>query len=175
MNTATTTIDFALGESSLGQILVALSERGVCAISLGDQAEPQIEHLLQKFPTARLNPDNAALKAILDQVLAFVESPSRNLDLTLDLRGTPFQQQVWHALTAIPLGSTSTYTTIANRIGEPTAVRAVASACAANPVALAVPCHRVITSNGSLSGYRWGVARKAELLRREALATRQDY
>ena len=175
MNTATTTIDFALGESSLGQILVALSERGVCAISLGDQAEPQIEHLLQKFPTARLNPDNAALKSILDQVLAFVESPSRNLDLTLDLRGTPFQQQVWHALTAIPPGSTSTYTTIANRIGEPTAVRAVASACAANPVALAVPCHRVITSNGSLSGYRWGVARKAELLRREALATRQDH
>ena len=169
MNTATTTIDFALRESSLGYLLLALSQRGVCTITLGDQAAPQIEHLLQKFPQAQLNNDHPLLNQYLDQVVAFVEAPQQNLQLPLDLRGTPFQQQVWQALLAIPIGNTSTYTTIASRIGAPDAVRAVASACAANPVALAIPCHRVITSNGSLSGYRWGVARKAELLRREAL------
>ena len=159
---------YGLRESSLGQVLLALSPKGVCHISLGDQSSSLEAHLLQKHPHAHPDPDHPTLNIYLKQVCAFIETPDHTLQLPLDLRGSPFQLQVWQALQNIAIGTTSTYAIMANRIDSPQAVRAVASACAANPVAIAVPCHRVITSNGDLSGYRWGVARKAELLRREA-------
>ena len=162
------TIVYALRDTSLGHVLMALSPRGVCHLSLGEQAHILEQHLLQKHPHAHHDPAHTELDHWLTQVAAFIERPDHPLQLPLDLRGTPFQIQVWQALQNIPIGTTTTYAIIANRIGSPQAVRAVASACAANPIALAVPCHRVITSNGDLSGYRWGVARKAELLRREA-------
>lgn len=160
-------IHFGLSNNSLGLLLLAYSQRGVCHLSMGDHA-PQLEaQLLHKHPQAQRLDNDPELLTLLDLANAFVETPNSNLDLPIDLRGTPFQLQVWHALQRIPIGTTTTYAVIAQRLDSPQAVRAVASACAANPVALAVPCHRVITSHGSLSGYRWGVERKAELLRRE--------
>ena len=161
------TIRFAVGESSLGPILVAASEKGVCAIFLGDDPDELARNLQDRFPNARLIGGDNDFEQRMAKVVGLMETPSAGLDLPLDVRGTAFQQRVWEALRQIPAGSTATYAAIAARIGQPKAVRAVAQACGANPVAVAIPCHRVIRTDGSLSGYRWGVERKSELLRRE--------
>jgi AraC family transcriptional regulator of adaptative response/methylated-DNA-[protein]-cysteine methyltransferase len=160
-------IHFAIGECSLGSILVARSQRGVCAILMGDDADALARDLQDRFPRARLIGGDPGFEHLVARVVGYVEAPSLGLDLPLDVRGTAFQQRVWQALREIPLGSTATYAEIANRIGEPRAVRAVAGACAANAIAVAIPCHRVVRTDGSLSGYRWGVERKRALLDRE--------
>jgi AraC family transcriptional regulator of adaptative response/methylated-DNA-[protein]-cysteine methyltransferase len=165
---AGTQIRFAIGRCSLGEILVAASTRGICAIALGDDADLLLRDLQDRFPRAALIGGNAKFERMVAQVIAFVESPKARCDLPLDVRGTAFQQKVWQALRRIPPGKTMTYSEIACRIGAPTAVRAVAGACAANAVAVVIPCHRVVRSDGTLSGYRWGVARKRALLAREA-------
>lgn len=164
---ANTQIQFAVGECSLGSILVAKSAKGVCAIMLGDDPDALVRDLQDRFPRAELIGGDAAFEALVAKVVGFVEAPSLGLDLPLDVRGTAFQQRVWQALRELPAGTTASYTEIAKRIGEPRAVRAVAAACAANPLAVAIPCHRVVKSDGALSGYRWGVERKRALLARE--------
>ena len=163
-------IRFAVGECSLGSILVARSERGVCAILLGDDPDALARDLQDRFPRATLIGGDAEFERLVSRVVGFVEAPGLGLDLPLDVRGTAFQQRVWQALREIPPGSTATYGEIASRIGAPSAARAVAGACAANPLAVAIPCHRVIRNDGGLSGYRWGVERKRALLQREASA-----
>lgn len=165
---ANTAMRFAIGECSLGAILVAATERGVCAILLGDDPQALVRELQDRFPRADLVGGDAAFEQIVAKVVGFVEAPALGLDLPLDLRGTLFQQRVWLALRAIPAGATVSYGEIAGRIGAPTAVRAVAGACAANTLAVAIPCHRVVRKDGGLSGYRWGVERKRALLEREA-------
>jgi AraC family transcriptional regulator of adaptative response/methylated-DNA-[protein]-cysteine methyltransferase len=160
-------IRFAVGDCSLGSVLVASSARGVCAILIGDDPEGLVRDLQDRFPRAHLIGGDAAFETLVAQVVGFVEAPALGLDLPLDVRGTAFQQRVWQALRAIPAGSTASYTEIARRIGVPKAVRAVASACAANPIAVAIPCHRVVRQDGGLSGYRWGIERKRALLKRE--------
>lgn len=161
---------FAIAESSLGAILVAESPRGVCAILMGDDPEALLKDLQDRFPKANLLGGDAAFEERVAQVVGFIEAPAIGLDLPLDIRGTAFQQRVWQALREIPAGETASYTVIAERIGAPKAVRAVAQACAANALAVAIPCHRVVRNDGGLSGYRWGVERKRELLDREAKA-----
>jgi AraC family transcriptional regulator of adaptative response/methylated-DNA-[protein]-cysteine methyltransferase len=163
-------IRFAVGQCSLGSILIAATDKGVCAISLGDDPDALLRDLQDRFPKARLIGADAAFEALVAKVVGFVEAPAQGLDLPLDLRGTVFQQRVWQALRKIPAGTTATYTEIAKRIGRPRAVRAVAAACAGNPIALAIPCHRVVRLDGNLAGYRWGVARKRALLEKEAAA-----
>jgi AraC family transcriptional regulator of adaptative response/methylated-DNA-[protein]-cysteine methyltransferase len=165
---ASAEIRFAIGECSLGSILVAATSRGVCAILLGDEPEELLRDLQDRFPRANLIGGDASFERIVAQVVGLVESPALGLDLPLDLRGTAFQQRVWEALRAIPAGSTATYSDVAARIGAPRSARAVARACASNPVAVAIPCHRVVARKGALSGYRWGIERKRELLAREA-------
>lgn len=160
-------ISYAIGECWLGSILVALSDRGVCAILMGDQADALVGDLEQRFPKARLLAGGPAFEGALAQVIASVDDPAKGLDLPLDIRGTAFQQRVWQALRDIPAGATASYSEIAARLGMPTAIRAVASACAANRLAVAIPCHRAVRNDGSLSGYRWGVERKRALLKRE--------
>jgi AraC family transcriptional regulator of adaptative response/methylated-DNA-[protein]-cysteine methyltransferase len=164
----TAEIRFAIGECSLGSILVASSDRGVCAIMLGDDPEALARDLQERFPRAELIGDDAEFEALVAKVVGLVEAPGLGLDLPLDVQGTAFQQRVWEALREIPAGRTVTYGEIAARIGAPRAVRAVAGACAANPLAVAIPCHRVVRTDGSLSGYRWGVERKRALLERES-------
>ena len=161
-------IRFALGECSLGSILVAASEKGVCAILLGNDPEPLARDLQDRFPKATLMGGDAEFEAWVAKVVGFVEAPRLGLDLPLDVRGTAFQQRVWRALSDIPLGSTASYSEIARKIGAPRSVRAVAQACAANSLAVAIPCHRVVRNDGNLTGYRWGVERKRALLDREA-------
>lgn len=161
-------IRFAVGECSLGAILVAASERGICAISLGDDPEELVRALQDRFANAQLHGGDPAFEQLVARVVGFVETPALGLDLPLDVRGTVFQQRVWQALQAIPAGTTMSYTEIAQRIGVPKAVRAVAGACAANMLAVAIPCHRVVRRDGDLSGYRWGIERKRALLLREA-------
>lgn len=160
-------IEFALGQCSLGAILVARSQRGVCAISLGDDPEALLRELQDRFPRAELVGDDACFEELVAQVVGLVEQPGIGHDLPLDVRGTAFQQRVWQALRQIPVGETASYTQIAQRIGAPQSARAVARACAANTLAVAIPCHRVVRSDGALSGYRWGVERKHALLLRE--------
>ncbi len=160
-------IRFAVGECSLGSILVAASDKGVCAIFLGDDPHKLSKELEDRFPKARLIGGDKNFERMVAKVIGFVEAPRLGLDLPLDVRGTTFQRRVWKALREIPAGSTASYAKIAKRIGSPTAVRAVAGACAANAIAVAIPCHRVVRIGGSLSGYRWGVARKRSLLERE--------
>ena len=160
-------IRFAVGECSLGSLLVAVSDKGVCAIFLGDDPDALARELQDRFPKAEIVGGDAAFDRWVAEVAGLVERPALGLNLPLDIRGTAFQLRVWEALRRIPLGSTASYAEIAERIGQPTAARAVAAACAANPIAVAIPCHRVVRSDQSLSGYRWGVQRKAELLRRE--------
>lgn len=167
---ANAAIRFAIGECSLGSILVARSERGVCAILLGDDPDALARDLQDRFPRATLIGGDAEFERLVSQVVGFVEAPGIGLDLPLDVRGTAFQQRVWQALREIPAGSTTTYTEVARRIGSPMSVRAVAQACAANALAVAIPCHRVVRKDGGLSGYRWGVDRKRALLQREARA-----
>jgi AraC family transcriptional regulator, regulatory protein of adaptative response / methylated-DNA-[protein]-cysteine methyltransferase len=165
-----THICFDIGPSTLGRVLVAMSDKGICAILLGDSDRQLARDLAARFAVAERIRDPRRLAAALDRVVAFIESPAADLDLPLDLAGSEFQQRVWRALRAIPRGATASYADVARRISAPQAVRAVARACGANPIALAVPCHRVVRHDGGLSGYRWGVARKRELLEREARA-----
>jgi len=167
---ANTAIHFAIGECSLGSILVAASQRGVCAVLLGDDPDALARDLQDKFPRAHLIGGDKAFEQIVAKVVGFVEAPGVGLDLPLDVRGTAFQQRVWQALRKIPVGTTASYSDIAKQIGSPSAVRAVAQACAANMLAVAIPCHRVVRNDGALSGYRWGVERKRALLDREASA-----
>jgi AraC family transcriptional regulator of adaptative response/methylated-DNA-[protein]-cysteine methyltransferase len=161
-------IRFAVGQCSLGAILAARSPKGVCAILIGDDPDALVRDLQDRFPKARLVGGDAGFEAVVAKVVGLVEAPARGLDLPLDVRGTAFQQRVWRALQAIPAGETASYAEIAARIGAPKAVRAVAGACAANALAVAIPCHRVVRTDGALSGYRWGVERKRALLAREA-------
>lgn len=161
-------IRFAVGQCSLGAILVAQSARGICAILLDDDPDALVRALEDQFPKAQLVGCDAAFEALVAQVVGFVEAPSVGLNLPLDVRGTAFQERVWQALREIPAGATVSYAEIAERIGAPKAVRAVAQACGANHIAVAIPCHRVVRRDGDISGYRWGVERKRELLRREA-------
>lgn len=172
------TLRYALAPCSLGCVLVASTATGVCAIGLGDEHAALVDALQRRFPQAQLSaPDDwrgepgeeaQALQAALAQVIRSIETPGTALEVALDIRGTAFQQQVWQALRAIPPGHTASYGEIARQLGQPKAVRAVAQACAANLLAVIIPCHRVVRSDGQLSGYRWGVARKAALLAREA-------
>ncbi|MBA4010879.1 MAG: bifunctional DNA-binding transcriptional regulator/O6-methylguanine-DNA methyltransferase Ada [Phenylobacterium sp.] len=163
-------IRFALGECSLGSILVAATDKGVCAILFGDDPDDLLRDLQDRFDRAELIGGDAAFEALVAQVVGFVEQPKLGLDLPLDVRGTAFQQRVWQALREIPAGETASYADVAAKIGKPAAVRAVAQACAANALAVAIPCHRVVRNDGALSGYRWGVERKRALLDREAAA-----
>ena len=163
-------IRFAVGECSLGAILVAATGKGVCAILLGDDPDALVRDLQDRFPKAHLIGADAAFERLVATVVGFVEAPARGLDLPLHVRGTALQQRVWQALRRIPSGSTASYAEIAQRIGQPKAVRAVAQACASNPIAVAIPCHRVVRTDGALSGYRWGVERKRALLERERAA-----
>ena len=164
-------IRFAIGECSLGSILVAASSRGVCAILLGDDPAKLAHDLEDRFPKAELIGADADFEQWVAKVVGFIEAPRVGLDLPLDVRGTAFQERVWRALRKIPMGATATYTDVARQLGQPKAVRAVAQACAANPLAVAIPCHRVVRADGELAGYRWGVERKRTLLRREKVGT----
>ena len=162
-----TEIRFAVGECSLGSILVAQSERGVCSIMMGDDPDALARELQNQFPRAKLIGGDAQFEEVVAQVVGLVEAPGIGTDLPLDVRGTAFQQRVWQALREIPAGETVSYTELAKRIGAPQSVRAVAQACGANKLAVAIPCHRVVRNDGSLCGYRWGVERKRALLERE--------
>jgi AraC family transcriptional regulator, regulatory protein of adaptative response / methylated-DNA-[protein]-cysteine methyltransferase len=165
---ANTSIRFAVGECSLGSILVAKSEKGVCAVQFGGDPEVLVHDLQDRFPRARLIGGDRDFEKLVARVVGFVEAPGLGFDLPLDIRGTAFQQRVWAALREIPAGTTVSYSDIAKTIGAPKAVRAVAGACAANALAVAIPCHRVVRSDGALSGYRWGIERKRALIDREA-------
>ena len=161
-------IKFAIGKSSLGLVLIAASDRGVCAIFFGDDADGLARDVKRQFPLARLVGDDPDFAQLTAKVIGFVEDPRRDLDLPLDIRGTAFQRRVWEALRRIPVGSTASYSEIAKAIGAPKSTRAVARACATNRIAVAIPCHRVVGSNGSLTGYRGGIERKRALLAKEA-------
>ncbi len=163
-------IRFAVGQCSLGAILVAATETGICAIAFGDDPDALVRGLQDRFPKADLLGGEPAFEATVARVVGLVEAPGQAFDLPLDIRGTAFQQRVWQALRALPAGATASYRDIAAAVGAPAAVRAVARACAANTLAVAIPCHRVVRSDGALSGYRWGIDRKAALLQREAAA-----
>ncbi len=167
-------IRFAVGQCSLGAILVAASAQGICAILLGDDPDALLLDLQQRFPRAQLLGGDAGFEQTVARVVGLVEAPTIGLDLPLDIRGTAFQQRVWQALRDIPPGARASYTDIAERLGMPQAVRAVARACAANALAVAIPCHRVVKLDGGLSGYRWGVARKQALLDREKAQQREQ-
>jgi AraC family transcriptional regulator of adaptative response/methylated-DNA-[protein]-cysteine methyltransferase len=161
-------IRFALGVCSLGSVLVASSPRGICAISLGDDPERLLRELQDRLPHATLIGGDREYERVIAQVVGRIDTPGQAFDLPLDIRGTAFQQRVWQALREIPPGTTLSYAELAARIGQPGASRAVASACAVNTLAVAIPCHRVVRTDGSLSGYRWGVERKQALLQKEA-------
>ena len=165
-----TEIHFAVGECSLGSVLVAQSAKGVCAILLGDDPDALVRDLQDRFPRATLVGGDAQFEQTVAKVIGFVEQPGLGLELPLDVRGTAFQRRVWLAVGQIPPGATATYGEISKRIGAPQGARAVAHACSANPLAVAIPCHRVVRTDGSLSGYRWGVERKRSLLDREGAA-----
>jgi AraC family transcriptional regulator of adaptative response/methylated-DNA-[protein]-cysteine methyltransferase len=167
-------IKFAVGQTSLGDILVASSRKGVAAILLGDDADQLVRDLQDRFAKAHLIGADAEYEAMVARIVGYVESPELGLDLPLDVRGTAFQQRVWQALQEIPVGATVSYAELAQRIGLPKAIRAVAGACAANNLAVAIPCHRVVRNDGSISGYAWGVERKRALLEREASAVGHD-
>jgi AraC family transcriptional regulator, regulatory protein of adaptative response / methylated-DNA-[protein]-cysteine methyltransferase len=167
---ANATIHFALGACSLGAILVARSAKGVCAILLGDDPDTLLRDLQDRFPKGALIGGDPAFDTLVATVVGFVEAPAIGLDLPLDVRGTAFQQRVWLALREIPVGATASYAEIARRIGKPKAARAVAAACGANALAVAIPCHRVIRTDGGLAGYHWGIERQRTLLAREAAA-----
>ena len=160
-------IHFAVGQCGLGSILVAQSQKGVCAILIGDDPDVLLRDLQERFPKANLIGGDAEYETLVAKVVGLIEAPALGFDLPLDVRGTAFQRRVWEALQAIPAGQTASYTAIAQRIGAPKSVRAVARACAANAIAVAIPCHRVVRNDGGLSGYRWGVERKRALLERE--------
>jgi AraC family transcriptional regulator of adaptative response/methylated-DNA-[protein]-cysteine methyltransferase len=160
-------IRFAVAECSLGSILVARSEKGICAILLGDDPAALVRDFQDAFPRASLIGGDRAFERTIARVIGFVEKPALGLDLPLDIRGTAFQQRVWQALRQVPAGTTVSYAELGRRIGAASSARAVAHACATNTIAVAIPCHRVVRTDGSLSGYRWGVERKRRLLERE--------
>ncbi|MEJ0052379.1 MAG: bifunctional DNA-binding transcriptional regulator/O6-methylguanine-DNA methyltransferase Ada [Methylovirgula sp.] len=160
-------IVYGMGKCSLGTILVARSDKGICALMLGDDAAELENEIKLRFAKAKSIKDDESFSALLTHVIVLADEPSKKFDLPLDIRGTLFQQKVWAALRAIPAGETASYTEVARRIGSPRATRAVAQACAANKIAIAIPCHRVVRSDGALSGYRWGPARKRALLDKE--------
>ena len=160
-------IRFAVAESSLGSLLVAASDKGVCAILLGDDPEALVHDLQDRFRNAELIGGDREFESWVAKIVGFIEAPKVGLDLPLDVQGTAFQRRVWQALRKVPAGKTVSYAELARKIGAPTATRAVAQACGANPLAVAIPCHRVVRTDGALSGYRWGVERKRELLARE--------
>lgn len=161
-------IHYSIGACSFGSILVAYSDKGICAVLIHDDEQPLFADLQKRFPKATLVEDKTDFKNWLVQIIHFVEAPKKGLQLPLDIRGTIFQQRVWQLLQKIPLGTTASYTDIATKLGDPKAVRAVARACAANPIAILVPCHRVVRRDGGISGYRWGVENKRMLIAREA-------
>jgi AraC family transcriptional regulator, regulatory protein of adaptative response / methylated-DNA-[protein]-cysteine methyltransferase len=164
-------ISFATQRTALGWVLVAATPRGVCALQIGSNPAKLRANLTADFPRARLREHRAALRDYLRIVEGYLAAPGRGLAFPLDIQGTAFQRLVWGALQKVPAGSTASYQQIARRIGAPRAVRAVAGACAANPVALAVPCHRIVRANGALGGYRWGLETKRRLLKQEAAAS----
>jgi AraC family transcriptional regulator, regulatory protein of adaptative response / methylated-DNA-[protein]-cysteine methyltransferase len=166
----TQTIRFAIGESSLGLVLVAQSDAGLRAVLFGDDAGELVRDLQSRMPGATLAVDAGGVQATLESVVDCIEAPHLTFDQPLDLQGTVFQTKVWRALRSVPAGSTVSYGELARRLGMPDSARAIAAACAANPLAVAVPCHRVVAADGGISGYRWGVARKRALLQREARA-----
>ena len=159
-------IQCTIGKCALGSMLIAISKRGICAITLGDDPKTLLRDLQDRFPKAELI-RNDQPQTFTGAITSLIEDPHTHLPLPLDIRGTAFQRKVWNALEKIPRGETATYTDIARRIGKPKAIRAVAQACAANHLAVVIPCHRVVRSDGALSGYRWGVSRKAALLKSE--------
>ena len=163
-------IKFATGKSELGTVLVARSATGVCAILIGAEADVLKRDLAEEFTNARLVRDDPTLRTDLDKIVTFIKTPAKGLDLPLDIRGTPFQRRVWDALLSVRVGYKITYAALASRIGEPSAIRAVANACAANAIALAIPCHRVVGSDGAFAGYRWGAERKKVMVEKEAEA-----
>jgi AraC family transcriptional regulator of adaptative response/methylated-DNA-[protein]-cysteine methyltransferase len=160
-------IRFAIGQCSLGSILVASTKMGICTIRFGDNPDALVRDLQDQFAKATLIGDDPGFKQLVAKVIGFVEAPAQGLDLPLDVRGTAFQRRVWQALREIPAGSTRSYAQVAKTIGAPKAIRAVAQACSSNEIAVAIPCHRVVRTDGALSGYRWGVERKRVLLERE--------
>lgn len=162
-------ISYTIAESPLGLLLVAATERGICSVALGDQARGLTENLATEFPFAQISRDEVTLQAEVKTLLSHLNGAAPHPDLPLDVQGTAFQKRVWEELRRIPYGQTASYGEVARRIGNPSAVRAVARACATNPVALVTPCHRVVRENGDLSGYRWGVDRKRHLLEKEKL------
>jgi AraC family transcriptional regulator of adaptative response/methylated-DNA-[protein]-cysteine methyltransferase len=168
------TIRFVTVATPLGWALVAATGRGICMTALGDDRDSLVASLEKRFPSAQLLAEDAQLKKWAERIVRFITAPDQNLDLPLDIRGTAFQARVWRALRKIPLGKTASYSELAKALGQPKAVRAVAQACAANKLALLVPCHRVIRSDGDLGGYRWGLERKRALLARERAAAAQE-
>jgi AraC family transcriptional regulator of adaptative response/methylated-DNA-[protein]-cysteine methyltransferase len=162
---------FCTERCALGMVLVAKSERGLCALLLGDDAAALATDLRRRFPGADLREDSSTLAALVSQVTAFLDQPAGGLEAALDLRGSAFEQQVWRALQEIPAGSVRTYSEIASRLGMPRAAKEVGEACAANALAVAIPCHRVVRKDGGLAGYRWGVRRKQMLLAREKVVS----
>lgn len=165
-----TALSFATAPCALGRVLVARGSKGVCAVLIGDTAEDLAADLARRFPKARLSVDEGAVRDDIAKVVRFLETPTEGLDLVLELGGTPFQHRVWDEVRRVSTGDTVTYKELAIRVGPLASPRAVAGACAANPVALAVPCHRVVRSDGDLAGYRWGLERKRQLLGNEAQA-----
>lgn len=164
------TVRFSRATSSLGELVIGATERGLCFVEFGDPAELKAE-LTRRFPKAEIVQGDGSFAAIVAQVVSLIDDPHGNAELPLDIRGTSFQERVWRALTAIPLGRTVSYAELATQIGQPTAARAVARACATNNIAVVVPCHRVVRGTGDLSGYKWGVERKRALLERERTAS----
>lgn len=162
-------IDFAIGISPVGHVLTAESANGICAVYLGKSAKEMMASLQKKFPQAKCIDGGQSVKNTLSRVIEQIHNPQKNFEFKLDVRGTAFQQQVWQALREIPTGSTACYSDIAEKLQNPGAVRAIASACGANNIAVLIPCHRVIRKDGALSGYRWGVPIKQALLRRERM------
>ena len=169
-STAPESLSYAVADGVMGKVLIARSARGVCAILLGEDAEVLTLDLAKRFPKAALALREDAVKDDLARVVRYIETPSIGLELELDVRGTRFQRRVWEALRAVRIGRTVTYTELGEQMTPPSHPRAVASACAANPIAMAIPCHRVVRNDGELAGYRWGIERKRELLTREATA-----
>lgn len=162
------TIRHATATSSLGAVLLAATDRGICALLMGDDPQELAAELKRRFPAADLVAGDREFSGMVARAIGHLEAPSKPWDLPLDLQGTAFQLRVWQELRRIPAGSTDSYAGVARKIGRPAAVRAVAGACAANPVAVAIPCHRVLRGDGGLSGYRWGIDRKRALLERES-------
>lgn len=161
------TIHAAIAQSSLGQVMVAMTAKGICSVEFGDDPDELRHRLAARFPKARIAAAGADAQSWVDQVIAAIDQKPGKVTLPLDIRGTAFQHRVWSALTQLKRGETVSYADLAQRIGSPSAIRAVASACAQNTIAVLVPCHRVVRSDGALSGYRWGVDRKEALLQRE--------